>query len=325
MMKRRIKIVLSCMIVICIIAFVIDYVGRICVPEYTGDAFNTIEAFHNLPEDSVEVMVYGSSHAWKGLNCIEMYENYGIGAYNYGCNWQHINTTSLFFEDSLRTQSPKVILVETYLVNDVLSDIDMNGEIYYTRGISHFDAKSEYLEECFGNEYERYLSYYVPFVAFHSNWKNISRWSFANPTDSYDFTKSMGYLASSKVVDVTLPDYRTFEQKELCEKAIKVLDNMVKICRENDIEIIFYTVPYAGEYCYFDAMKEYAEENGCKYINLFEKMDEMGFDSSTDFQDAGHLNDSGARKVAKYLGKYISENYEVTDMRKIENNLWENN
>lgn len=49
-----------------------------------------------MPENTIEVIGYGSSRMWRGLAPIEMYEAYGIGAYNYGCNWQHINTTELF-------------------------------------------------------------------------------------------------------------------------------------------------------------------------------------------------------------------------------------
>ena len=51
-----------------------------------------------------------------------------------------------------------------------------------------------------------------------------------------------------------------------------VLDEIVKLCQERDIEIIFYTVPYEGSYGSSAEMKEYAEENGCAYINFFEKI-----------------------------------------------------
>ena len=85
--------------------------GHLVRPTDTDDEIKAIKTFHSMPENSIEVIAYGSSHAWKGLETMEMYREYGIGAYNYGCNWQHINTTSLFIHDSLRTQSPKVLLI----------------------------------------------------------------------------------------------------------------------------------------------------------------------------------------------------------------------
>ena len=53
--------------------------------------------------------------------------------------------------------------------------------------------------------------------------------------------------------------------------------------------------------------KKYAQENGCVYFNLFEYMDELGIDCETDFGDEGHLNNSGAVKVADFLGGIYSK------------------
>ena len=41
------------------------------------------------------------------------------------------------------------------------------------------------------------------------------------------------------------------------------------------------------------------------YINFFEKVEELGLDCNTDFQDKGHLNTSGAKKIANYIGKCL--------------------
>lgn len=322
---NNIKKLISSIIVIVILAISIQYTGKLLNPDYTDSAMNAVKAFHSLPEDSVEVIAYGSSHAWKGLDPMEMYKQYGIAAYNYACNWQHINTTCLFLEDSLRTQSPKVVLIETFRVNEVLTDTDMNGEIYYTKPISSFEGKRKYLKQCFGNDIERYISYYVPLVMFHENWNNIDRENFSKGRSKEMYLQNMGYEAKDTVIPANISNDTTFTQKELSEDSITTLDQIVKVCHENNIDIIFYTIPYQGEYCYSDAMKVYAEENNCTYLNLFENIDEVGIDGTTDFQDETHLNDSGAKKVAAYLGYYIKNNYIVTDLRQEKNNIWEKN
>ena len=56
---------------------------------------------------------------------------------------------------------------------------------------------------------------------------------------------------------------------------------------------------------------------------LFELMDEVGLDGATDFSDDGHLNTSGGTKVANYLGKYLVDHYDLTDVRMVEGNAWE--
>ena len=299
--------------------------GHLVRPTDTDDEIKAIKTFHSMPENSIEVIAYGSSHAWKGLETMEMYREYGIGAYNYGCNWQHINTTSLFIHDSLRTQSPKVLLIETFRVGSLLENIDIIGEVFYTREIPNSDVKEAYLEQCFEGKVGRYLSYYVPLFAFHENWSELKRENFMVNCATEDYFSTMGFDESDEVVPVQLKDPETFEQHRISDRAEDVLDGIVKICQEKNIEIIFYTVPYEGSYGFSDEMKKYAEENGCQYVNFFEKIDEIGLDANTDFQDKGHLNNSGSQKIANYLGRYIVENYDVTDMRTVEGNLWEKN
>lgn len=325
MMEIIIKKIFGCVITLLLTVGVVYKLGVLVRPINTDIALNAIDTFHDMPEDSLEVIGYGSSHMWRGMSAMEMYKAYGIGAYNYGCNWQHINTTELFFKDSLRTQSPKVILIETYLVNELLQDVNINGEIYYTRGISEFDAKQQYLKQCFGNDKERYLSYYVPLCAFHDNWINLEQGNFLESANDIDFYATMGFVYLENVTPVTIPDASTFKQKELSDEAINVLDGIIEICVENNIDIIFYTAPYQGEYAYGDAMTKYAEKNGYPYFNFFNYIDELGISGKTDFSDEGHLNNNGAVKISDFLGEYIVNNYEVTDMRCIESNIWDQN
>ena len=322
--KLRIKRIVSTVITILIIGIAVQKLGYILRPVNTDSAVSTIDTFHDMPENSFEVIGYGSSHMWRGMNPIELYDQYGIGAYNYGCNWQNINTTLLFLEDSLLTQKPKVALIETYIVDSCKENQNMDGEIYYTTAITEFEGKQKYLQQAFGDNIERYLSYYMPLCAFHDNWINISAESFReNRIEVYDFYKTMGFRDDDTVAPLTLPDSSNLVQAELPEDSLQILDEIVDICNKNDIDIVFYTAPYQGAYHYSDAMKKYAEENNAVYFNLFEYIDEVGIDGSTDFSDGGHLNTSGSNKVADFLGAYLIANYDLTDYRNVENNLWE--
>ena len=146
--KKILKNILNCTITLCLIVILIGYVGNLLVPMGTSGGINAIKAFHTMEEDSLEVIIYGSSHAWKGCDPMVMYKNHGLGAYNYGCDWQALNTTLLFLEDSLRTQTPKVVCIDTFQVDSIKEDTDMDGQIYYTRAISNFQGKKEYLKQC---------------------------------------------------------------------------------------------------------------------------------------------------------------------------------
>lgn len=310
-----ITIILSCLIV--------TGLGNLVKPVESYATISAVETFHELPENTLEVIAFGSSHTWHELDPMLMYEKYGIGAYNYGCSWQRFNTSLLFLKDALRTQKPKIVLMETYLVNLLREDTTMDGELFYTTKIPYFEGKRQYLKQCFGNDLEKYLSYYMPLCTFHDNWININSESFELKNHDFGLRETCGYFPEGGVEPIDIPDYHDFAQESLSESALQNIDEIVDVCKANGVEIIFYTVPYEGEYAYSNFLKNYASEKGCAYINMFELIDEIGIDEETDFFDFEHLNENGAKKVSDYMGKYIIENYEVSDMRQIPNNLWE--
>lgn len=320
-MKTKIKRIVGVIVTVVLIAYGVNKLGYLLRPVNTDIAISTIDTFHDMPENSFEVIGYGSSHMWRGMSAMELYNKYGIGAYNYGCNWQNINTTQLFLEDSLKTQSPKVALIETFNVDSLKYDTNIDGEIYYTTAITEGKDKQRYLKQCFGEEKERYLSYYMPLCAFHDNWVNITNVSFTSYP--FDFYKTMGFVGGDAVTPITIPDQSNAEQYSLSDLSLQTLDNIVNICKENNIDIVFYTAPWQGTYGFSDAMKMYASNNGCVYFNLFDYIDEIGIDANTDFSDEGHLNSAGSEKVADFLGNYLINNYDLTDFRNVENNIWE--
>lgn len=276
--------------------------GRLLNPESTSESMNSIKAFHSMEENSIDVMFFGSSHAWKGIDTRVLRDEYNISSFNYGGNWQRINTTLLFIRDAYRTQTPKVIFVDTYVANEKLQNCNMDGQIYYTRAISDFYGKREFLNDCFGKDWKKYGTYYFPLVMFHDNWAVLNKDSLIPYRSKAGYIESLGYDPSNEIVSIDLSDSGAADvQKDFDAEAIAELDKIVDICNKNGTKLIFYTCPYVGRYEYADAMQKYAEENGCTYVNLFEYVDEIGIDGATDFRDSQHLNDSGAAKVTRFL------------------------
>lgn len=323
----HVKRLFSVMAVIALVLSGIHWLGIIVRPEETDEAYEQIETFHSLPQNSVEAVVYGSSHAFRGLSTIEMYQKYGIGAYNYGWHWQKINTSKLFLQDSLLSQRPKVALIESCFVSDVIQDSDVIPEVYYCRYIKDRTAKRAYMRQCMGDSpsMERRLSYVMPLAMFHDNWSDLTQANFdiPKPGASKSLLKNMGFMPSDEVMKISIPEYQKDNQEALSLDSRRELDEILQICRDHQINAVFYVAPWQGEFKYSEAMEEYADENGCVFLDLCRNYKDVGIDVNTDFMDAGHLNTKGSIKMADYLGKYLIEHYELTDMRNIDNNLWE--
>ena len=319
----NIKRLLSAICCTAVAIGLIKYGGHIVRPIKVDTDIEAVRTFHEMPENSFEVIGYGSSHIYWSLDISEMYNQYGIGAYNYGNDGQSLNTTLLFFKDSLETQRPKVALVETYFFTSVLQNADMGRELYYTRALKNTSYKMEYLRQCFGNNLERWASYFIPLFGLHANWPSVTSAGFKPNRVSGEFAKTMGYFSVGDSMADGIEIISGLEQNPLPDESFPVLDELVKTATENDIQLVFYTTPFHGWYHYGDAVKEYADENGIPYLNLFELFDETGLDTETDFHDKNHVNSCGAIKIADYLGKYLIENYDLTDFREIPGNIWE--
>lgn len=323
-MKKNRSFLAGLLAVALLVGLGVHFLGVLLRPVDTDSPVNAVHTFHQMPQNSLEVMAFGSSHMWLGLDPMELYESQGIGSYNYGCNWQELNTTLLFVKDALRTQKPKVVLVDTFHVNGMKLDMNMDGEIYYTRAIPWFSGKLPYLRQCFGRNPERYLSYWMPLAAFHENWVNLSGESFRSPLNSGDdFFATMGYSATDAVTPATMPVQDAAMQEQLYEGPQALLEELLEVCRENGAQLVLCTIPWAGQNQYAQAVTTFALEQNIPYLNLFDHLEELGLDGATDFSDPGHLNRSGARKTARFLGKWLKENAELTDFREVPGNLWE--
>lgn len=319
-MKKKL---LSLLLTIILAIFGSYVLAFLCRPLDNDTTIQHIRAFHEMPDDCFDVIIYGSSHAQRGFSSTKLYDEFGIRAYNYGANWQRINTTRLFLEDSLRTQNPKVVLIETYYANSYEKDVYPDGQISYTMCMDSFDGKIKFLRECFGNDVNKWFSYYFPLCAFHENWKGLCKDSFSlRIFDTSFHHMNMGFSPSELIIPNTIANINDDKQVELSEKAVEILQDMVNICNDRDIDVIFYTVPYDHTFIYSDAMKDFCNKNECKYFNLYEYVEEVGLDEKTDFSDKDHLNTYGSEKVASFFGKYIKDNYDLVDYRTIENNDW---
>lgn len=293
---------------------VVGALTNIFRPTEIDNVIDSMAAFHDLDNDSVDVMIYGSSHSWLGINTKLLTEEYGLESFNYSAMWQSINTVDLFVKDSFESQTPKLAIVDTGYVDKILENADLIGEIYYTKDIPNSDYKREYLETCFGGDRGKIASYYIPFSYLHGNWTTMNESAFRNAKKVEDavelFKSNRGYLGFDYAMPVDIRNEDEYWQEALPEAAIRYLDDIVNECKAHNTEVLFVTVPtYSSEFIYGNALEMYAKENGCRYIDFLQLTDELQLDGNADFMDNEHLNNVGSAKLTAYLANYIKENY----------------
>ncbi len=298
-------------IVVCVIlyAFGISVMtaGHLLRPTSVDTSLNSIGVFKTFPDYCFELMILGSSTAWCGIDPVKLEAEYGITSYNYSLAWQHLNTTKLFLQDLLQSQKPRILILETdAIANGLLVDQDMGGEIWYTRSVGNFRDKIAYLSQCFGHKWGNYVSYAVPALAFHGNWKDVGEESFAENANDKDFFALRGFMShkGNEEIEVNLdkPDAEELEQASLDE-----MDQICEICRQNDIRLVLCMLPKANRSPYEDALQAYCEAREIPFFNCYDHYEEIGLLPQEDFYNDEHLDTAGADKVTDRLMVFMTE------------------
>lgn len=319
-MKKLSKVALF--ILLCgVVFFTAD---RIFKEKFVTDNRQTYMAdtLYELPENSVEVAVCGSSQIAFGVSGMELYEGYGISAYSTGSPNQAVLCSFGWLRELDSRQDIKVCLL------DVSQMTEINRESFYRQAIdpmrlswNKIDIVRRHLAE--DEDSDSLLSYLCPLVKYHARWEELTRTDFQYtvedsplycgnfPTDyNYSFTDYHALMKSESE--------KTEEKTLLEEQSVEALRSIKEYCDENDIALVLFKTPKEDwTESYQEQMRELADEMDVPLLDYATEAGcrELGLDYYTDFKDPQHLNLRGADKLSDALGAYLTEHYDLTDFR----------
>ncbi len=241
--------------------------------------------------DTVDLLVVGDSESYTSVSTMDLWKQYGTASYVCGQGGQRIQEAYYMLKTAFRTQSPKVVMVET---NMMFRD----PGIFKNAQISLAEP----------------LRYYLPVFRYHNLWKLL----LDEPKEMTSDYK--GFVIKEKITSCKGAEYmkETGEMQELPEFVRFYMRRIQDLCERNGAQLLMVSVPSPKNYNYkkINALRHYAKQNGIPYVDMNLKAEEIGMDWSKDSYDGGdHLNIHGAQKVTAYLGKYLKENYGLPDRR----------
>lgn len=329
-MRKYIKIELIIFIIIMIIGLSTCY--RVFKYRAMGGG-GGFENFYAAKDNTIDVMVYGSSHASCTVNNGMLWDDEGISSFILSSGSQSIDSTYYFIKESLKTQHPKVIMVETLeapgqelsedgqtynvdVANIYRSDLCMKWSPLYVDFVLN-QTKLYGFDDEFRNE----LLLKMPII--HSRYAELTRNDFVN---EYYFKR--GYGGGFEVQPSDEP-VLTEERKPISDMGREYLQKIIDLCNDEGIGLVLFCAPYpeSEEECaQQNSVSDLAADNGVTYIDFNRTYSDIGIDFDTDFRDGNHLNNSGADKVTAYLENYLNKNYDLEDHRGDTNYvLWDDN
>lgn len=136
------------------------------------DYTTRVRGFYNEPEDSMDVLLFGSSHMYCTISPLVLWEETGLRSYVLATQQQPLAASYYYMKESLELQKPRVLVLEVSMAPHGPDSIaegtvrDCLDPLPWSRN------KLELIKQLVP-EGER-SSYYFNFLKYHSRWKELS-------------------------------------------------------------------------------------------------------------------------------------------------------
>lgn len=293
-------------------------------PEITIDHYHKeYRGLYELDKDTVDVLIFGASHAFSSFSPEDLYEDYGITAYVQSSSCQRIWQSYYYLEEALKYQKPQYVILEPFWSFDATAQSEAyNREAIDPMRMSMTKIRAIHTAVSKNPEGEYGLSYIFPLLRYHDRWQELEQGDFEEFALPGNYS-AKGFLPRLGIQPAQFNEeaYLGTEAVPMDESCLEYLDKMRMLCEENDIQFLIMSVPTcmlwnSGKAIF---LTEYANEHGVTYLdyNYDEKLREQAnIDWETDSLDGGnHLNYTGAMKMTNILGEYLTAHGNFEDKR----------
>ncbi len=318
-MKKHLPFILKSMVFLTLTLLLVIGLTKIFTPKYTLQSIwatsTTIEAFYELPEDSIDVLFLGSSHAASSFSPQELYSTYGISSYNLATEQQNVLLSYYLLEEALRSQSPSVVVLDTMFLFPYTSS-PLNSDENCTRKVvdsMEFSSVKQSLiaDICTFDESQSALSYYFPLLNYHTRWESLTASDFLPATGTAD-TSLHGFTALTGTSNNTTYEPIILDDSVAAREPVALmqvyLDKITALCAQQGIELVLAkTLTTSWTVSMHNTLQNYADENALLLIDFNEStvFSQMDFNYATDQADGGHANLTGATKITNTLGQFL--------------------
>lgn len=294
-MKRRfLEEIIAALLCISLFLGLSLYAGRALMPEPEGYTAHW-EQYAEEPENSIDVLVFGSSLAYCDVIPATIYAASDLTSYVMADPEQTLSVTYYYLKECLKTQSPQLILLEgTSLLFDEF-------ESYATANVAYMPYSLNRIQAAyFAAPAEDRRELLFPMYAYHSRWDDVPLSTFLPEKHTTDPLAGYVYLS-----DATAQEERTARimdvSQEIFQENVEYLRKIQSLCSRENIQLVLFFSP-VFQYIPEERMAHIlAAADALPILDYNRCFDDLPLDPDTDFYDYLHLNVSGAQKFSVIL------------------------
>ena len=313
---------LARLVVFCLLAgLLLIYTDRVL-----WDKKGTIMGFYEEPKNSIDVLYLGGSHSNAAIAPTQMYEQHGFTGYVLYSWSQPIWTSYHYLLEGLKTQQPKVVVLESFgLVygHTYITDTDINSVSNEWSLLIPPSVNRVQLAIAMSRSQTDHLPFYSYFSLFqyHNRWKAITKEDLLWPLQSYATTgKGYGPLYTTEAFDPVLMPPGTPANGLMEAQCLGYLQKIIDLSKEEGFQLVLATLPYVAneeEFGIYQQAYELCRQNDVPVVDYFDEatVQAAGFNWQTDMAEHAHVNYKGAAKISAHLGNWLAEQFSLPDHR----------
>lgn len=283
-----------------------------------GDGIYGMETFYELEDNTVDVLILGSSHAFENFNTGVLWNDYGMAAYILAGSVQPMWNTYYYLKEALKTQSPQLIVLEGYGVTRSGEFEDDIRIIRNTYGMKWSLDKLNAIKV--SSPRDQWGDFILGYTQYHTRYTELSKADFYENQGNPLYEDWKGFGCNMATMPLRSRDVSGIEDRNpLYEKSEEYYRKTIELAQEHNIPIVVVVAPYANVNdrleTLFNTASDIASEYNVGFINCNRRIEEIGLDYLTDAADGSHLNYKGNQKFTYYIGSLLKDNFDISDRR----------
>ena len=323
-MKNKVFKQICFFTILLILVFVFN---RVLVPK--DENYDKYKIFNNLEKNSLDICYIGTSIPDAAIDPEIINKKNAVESFNYSITGLRLEHMYYRIVDMLKTQKPSLLVLDTstflpmeegaidLLVRWAFNPLPLSKNKY--------EAISKWIPASLR------INYISNYPLYHTRIFELNKNDWLKALNLYEYPEKAAYKGISNLGwknlgtdgldrsdDFFLTDFsKVTEEIEISNEQKEYLELIIELARENDIKILFLTVPYKDTYGYSAErnvkINNYISSNyldsDVKLLDMNRMYQEIDFDYCY-MVDEGHMNSFGASLVSNYLADYINENYD---------------
>ena len=265
-----------------------------------------------------DVLFFGTSHVVNSVFPMQLWRDYGITSYNLAIHGGSIASSYWMLETALDYQKPKVAVMDVLLTksNHMQTDLPMAHAAMDPFPLSM--TKLRAIWDIYDSPKDR-AELLFPLDVFHNRWKDLDTEMLKRGFGETEVSPEKG--GESRIRVYPLEEPLVVDASDVADEwteGLRYLEKFIRLCQQEGIAPVITYLPYRGagdaeEQRYSNAAIRLAQSLGAETIDL--QHSDLIDDDTDWYDDGGHTNPLGAKKITGALGEYLTAAHDLPDHR----------